>query len=90
MRVVTAPVPADVPTLPPVGPDTVAAHLIELHAVAPAVLAGVDVEDVLGWHAAEHRHRTPSNRAGPTTSRTSKRPAPGLRQQERGTDQPGE
>ena len=48
MRVVTAPVPADVPTLPPVGPDTVAGHLVELHAVPPVVLAGVDVEEVLG------------------------------------------
>lgn len=60
MRVVTAPVPDDVPTLPPVGPDDVAAHLVESHAVPPAVMADVDVEDVLGWHAAEHRHRTPS------------------------------
>lgn len=60
MRVVTAPVPADVPTLPPVGPDAVAAHLVESHSVPPMVLAGVDVEKVLGWHAAEHRYRTPS------------------------------
>lgn len=52
--------PADVATLPPVGPDDVAVHLVERHAVAPVVLAGVDVEDVLGWHAAEHKHRTPS------------------------------
>lgn len=60
MRVVTAPVPDDVPTVAPVDAGSVADHLLESHAVPLAVLAGVDVEDVLGWHAAEHRHRTPS------------------------------
>lgn len=60
MRVVTAPVPDDVPTVAPVDAGSVADHLVEAHAVPLAVLADVDVEDVLGWHAAEHRHRTPS------------------------------
>jgi hypothetical protein len=44
-------------TVPAVTADTIAEHLYDRHGVPDQVLAGATATEMLGWHAAEHRHR---------------------------------